>query len=50
MVLTYGGCYENNTSKQRNGIQSHSLTLAESLWRPNSGCEVVGDVFQQWQQ
>ena len=31
----------------------HSSTLAEHLWRSSSGCkqsEVVGGVFQQWQQ
>ena len=36
-----------------NGTHWHSLTLAEHLWRPNSGCEhteVVGGVFQQWRQ
>ena len=32
---------------------THSSTLAEHLWRPNSGCEhreVVDGAFQQWQQ
>jgi len=28
------------------------LTLAERLWKPNSGCEhseILSDAFQQWQ-
>ena len=36
----------------KKGTQWHT-TLAEYLWRPNSGCEhsdVVGDVSQQWLQ
>ena len=38
---------------KKNGTYWHSLTLAECLWRPNSGCEhseAVGGAFQQWQQ
>ena len=34
----------------KNGTYWHSLTLAEHLWRPNSGCEhseAVGGAFQQ---
>jgi len=37
----------------KNGSHWHSLTFAEHLWSPNSGCEnseVVGGAFQQWQQ
>ena len=37
----------------KNGMHWHSLVLVEHLWGPNSGCEhreVVGGVFQQWQQ
>ena len=38
---------------EKNGTHWHSSTLAEHLWRPNSGCEhseVVGSASQQWQQ
>lgn len=38
---------------RRNGTHWHSLMLAESLWRPNTGCEhiwLVGGAFQQWRQ
>ena len=37
----------------KNCIHWHSLTLAEHLWRPKSGCEhseVVSVLFQQWWQ
>ena len=37
----------------KNGPLWHSLTHAESLWRPNSGCErseEADGAFQQWQQ
>ena len=39
--------------QRRNGTHWHSLTRAECLWRPTSGCEhseVMGGVFQQWWQ
>jgi len=39
--------------EKENGTHSYSSTLAEHLWRPNSGCEhreVVTGTFQQWQQ
>ena len=38
---------------KKKGSHWHSSTLAERLWRPNSGCEhseAVGGVFQQWWQ
>ena len=37
----------------KNGTHWHSSTFAEHFWRINSTCEhceVVGGVFQQWQQ
>ena len=37
----------------KNCTHWHSSPLAESLWRPNSGCEhseVQGGAFQQWWQ
>jgi len=37
----------------KNGTHWHSLTLAEHLWRLNSGwvhCEAMGGMFQQWWQ
>jgi len=37
----------------KNGIHWQSSMLAKCLWRPKSGrdhSEVVGDVFQPWQQ
>ena len=37
----------------KSGTHWHSLTLAERLWRPISGCEhceAMGGVFQQWWQ
>ena len=39
--------------EKKNGTCWPSLMVAEYLWRSDSGCEhseVVGDVFQQWQQ
>jgi len=43
----------NFSMQKKNGTHWHSSTLAEHLWRPNSGCEhseVVDGAFQQWQR
>ena len=56
--IWYGSAYEADVCHWispcgRNGTHWHSLTLAECFWRSNSGyecSEMVGGVFQQWQQ
>jgi len=46
-------CFSEFFSAKKNGTHWHSLTLAEHLWRPNSGrehSEAVSGAFQQWWQ
>jgi len=52
-VQTKQSCGMEFLHVEKNGPHQHSLTLAERLWKPNSGCEhseVAGGAFQQWQQ
>ena len=56
--ILHGSVYEAKvchltSARGKNCVHWHSSTLAEGLWRPNSGCEhseAVGGVFQQWLQ
>ena len=56
--IWHGSAYEANVCNlippcRKNGSYWHSPMLAECFLRPNSGCEqneVVGGMFQQWQQ
>jgi len=56
--IWHGSAYEGKVCPwiplcRSNGTHWHSSTLAEHLWRPESGCEhseVLSGAFQQWRQ